>query len=222
MKTKHILVIFLSLFLSKSQAKFKEYYNYGASVNLSVMDNFAYGASTSPNRLFVSGSLNYGASLNDEFNLLIGLDFGTVSPNNATSDYKVCDGSPSCDAESHSFQFFLPIGFEYYTNTNRSKFQSFYVVNVIPAFSVTESVDITPYDINHIAQPTYTNKDNGFKFQNLYLSIGVNNEFGLSQKFKIFIEPSMKYSLLFKREDVVNPAYMLCLKIGCKFRTMSK
>jgi hypothetical protein len=222
MKNYILLLCFSILFNLATQAKINEFYNFGASVNLSMMDNFAYGASTNPNKLFIGGGLNYGFSLNEEFNLLVGLDFQSVAPNNARSDYEICDGSPSCLPESKSSQLYIPIGFEYYSNTNRSRFQSFYNVNLIPAFSVTENINITPYNTEHIAQASYKVSDNGFKFQNLFLSIGVNNEFGFNEKIKVFIEPSMRYSLLFKREDVVNPNYMIMVKIGFKYRGVKK
>ena len=222
MKKLSLIVLFTIILNIDSNAKFGEFYNYGGGVSVSIMDNFAYGAQTTPQKVYFGGGINYGMSLNEEFNLLIGLDFQSVAPNNARSDYEFCDGSPTCLPEAKSAQLYIPLGFEYYSNTNRSKFQSFYNAHLIPTFSVTESVKVTPFDLSHIAQTPYTVKDNGFKFQNLYLSIGVNNEFGINEKFKIFIEPSMRYSLLFKREDVINPDYMILIKVGCKYRALSK
>ena len=201
-----------------AQSSFGQFYSFSGNVHVCLLDNKQYGARTAPNKLHVGGGIGASASINDQFNLTLGLNYLTIQPNNARSDYSFDLGYPSYIPEVKSSQLFIPIGFEYYSNTDRSPFQSFYSIHLIPSFSITEVMNIIPFDEFHIAQPIITKKDNGFKFQDLHFQIAVNNEFSINENYKIFVEPALRHTILFKSEDVVNPDYMISLKVGFKFR----
>ena len=74
------------------------------------------------------------------------------------------------------------------------------------------------YDNMPIENGEYTVKNNGFNFQDFHFQIAINNEFGLTENYKIYVEPSMSHTILFKKEDVVNPDYIIGLKIGFRYR----
>ena len=213
---KLLFSIFVTLITQTAEAQFGRFVSYDFNVHLAAMDNYQYGTRTRPDRLHWGVGAGFGTSINDDFNLLIGVDWMTVNPNNTRSDYELCN-SPSCLPEVKSQQIFIPIGFEYYTNTDRSTFQSFFNVHLIPSFSLSETRNITPFDSMHVAQAPYTEKS-GFGFQDLNLKIGLNNEFGLNENLKIYVEPSVRHSLLFRSEDVVNPDWTISLKIGIRYR----
>lgn len=225
---KKVNILFVGFFLLLATplvslgSNFGQFISYQANYHVSVLDNVQYGISTRPNKVHMGGGLGFGASINDMFNLLIGVDYMTIQPNNARSDYSFDLGYKSYQPFVTSAQLFLPIGFEYYSNTDRSPFQSFYSVHLIPSFSITEKMDIIPFDEFHIAQPNILIEDNGFKFQDFSLQIAINNEFSINENYKVFIEPSIRHSILFRAEDVVNPDYMLSIKIGFKFRGEGK
>ena len=126
--------------------------------------------------------------------------------------------STYCYPEVTSHQIFIPIGFEYYTNTDRSTFQSFFNVHLIPSFSLSERREITPFDSSSVVALEPYTVTSGFGFQDLNLKIGLNNEFGINENLKVYIEPSVRHSLLFRKEDVVNPDWTISLKIGVKYR----
>ncbi|MFT6745996.1 MAG: hypothetical protein ACJAZ2_000334, partial [Glaciecola sp.] len=129
----------------QAQSQFAEYKSYDFFINNTLLDNKQYGPVTAPSRLHIGAGVGMGLSVNDNFNLLLGLNFLQVKPNNTRSDYTFCT-SASCVPISVSNQLFLPIGAEYYTNTNQSPFQLFYALRLIPAFSVTEVTEMIPFD----------------------------------------------------------------------------
>lgn len=216
----------LSLFLllcvlfgtnARAQTKFGEYKSYFAFANNALLDNKQYGVETNPRKYHLGGGVGIGLSVNDNFNLLVGLNYMLVKPMNNRSDYSFCE-SPSCLPISASNQLFLPIGVEYYGNTDMSPFQLFYTLRLVPAFSVTEVTEVIPFDEFQSPQPSYQVENNGLKFQDLQIEIAINNEFSLSQKFKIYLEPSVSHSILFRAEDFINPDYVIALKVGFRIR----
>lgn len=223
MKRIYLILLFSALANQLvSQKKFGEFISYYGSIQASIADNIQYGTKTRPNRIHIGLEVGGGMSVSKRFNLLLGLGFMQMKPNNTRSDYTICDGSPSCIPITVSNQLFLPFGFEYYLNTDRSPFQSFYSIKLVPSFSVTEKTEIIPFDADHAALPAIVKKNNGFKFQDFHFQIAINNEIGINQDYKIFIEPSASHSLLFRKEDFVNPDYMISLKIGFRFRGEKK
>jgi len=213
-------ILFLSLISFsglKAQSVFGQYRSYHVFVDNAILDNKQYGIGTTPARLHVGGGVGIGYSLSDNFNLLGGLSYMFVKPNNARSDYSFCQDA-SCLPIAKSNQISIPIGIEYYANTDHSPFQIFYSLKIVPAFSATEVTEIIPYSTLSEAQASYVVKNNGFKFQDLQFRIALNNEFSISHKYKIYLEPSVSHSVLFKTEDTINPDYIISLKIGFKVR----
>jgi len=219
MKNFKLLLFFVVLSGTKllGQATFGEHKSLEAFVNLALLDNKQYGPETVPRRLHVGGGIGGSVSINDNINLLLGLNFLQVKPNNTRSDYSFCPDL-SCIPLALSNQLFLPIGAEYYTNTNQSPFQMFWALRLVPAFSMTEVTEIIPFDYNQSQQPSVFVKNNGFKFQDLQFQVAVNNEFSINQKYKIYVEPSVSHSILFRAEDAINADYIMSLKIGFKIR----
>lgn len=213
-----LLACLLSVKTISAQSNFGDYKSYHFFFNSAIADNKQYGIDTSPRRYHWGIGAGASVSINDDFNLLLGLNYMLVKPNNTRSDYTFCTGA-SCLPISVSNQLFLPVGVEYYGNTDQSPFQMFYALRLVPAFSVTEVTEVIPFDEFHIAQPSYELKNNGFKFQDLQVQIAINNEFSINQKYKIYVEPSLSHSILFRSEDVINPDYMISLKVGFKIRT---
>jgi hypothetical protein len=217
-KSSFILFLTLVSFTGiNAQSVFGQYKSYHAYIDNAILDNKQYGIGTYPVRLHVGGGIGVGFSINDNFNLLGGLSYMHVKPNNTKSDYSFCEDK-SCLPIAESNQIFLPIGIEYYKNTDRSPFQMFYTLKVVPAFSVTEVTEIVPYNVFREPQTSYKVTNNGFKFQDLQFRIALNNEFSINQKYKIYLEPSVSHSILFRTEDMINPDYIISLKVGFKIR----
>ena len=59
-----------------------------------------------------------------------------------------------------------------------------------------------------------------FKFQDMHLELGLGGDISLSSKLKLFFEPSIQHSITFRKEDLVNPNYMISLKLGLRFRSV--
>ncbi|MFT6715962.1 MAG: hypothetical protein ACJA0Q_000591 [Saprospiraceae bacterium] len=199
------------------QSKFGEYKSYHFFINNALLDNKQYGIDTGPDKLHIGLGVGLGLSVHDEFNLLLGLNFMQVKPNNTPSDYSFCEDA-YCLPLPVSNQLFLPIGIEYYNNTDQSPFQLFYALKIVPAFSVTEVTEVIPFNVSRVQLASYEVKNNEFKFQDLHVQIALNNEFSINQKYKIYVEPSISHSILFKAEDIINPDYFISLKIGFKIR----
>jgi hypothetical protein len=219
MKNFKLLLFFVALSGTKllAQSTFGEYKSLDVFLNFSLLDNNQYGPETVPRRLHFGGGVGGGISINDNFNLLLGLNFLQVKPNNTRSDYTFCPDL-SCLPIAVSNQLFLPIGAEYYTNTNQSPFQMFWALRLVPSFSVTEVTEIIPFDYYQSPRPSIFVKNNGFKFQDLQFQVAVNNEFSINQKYKIYVEPSVSHSILFRAEDAINADYIVSLKVGFKIR----
>ncbi len=203
-----------------SKAGIGQFLSYQANVHAAALNNYQYGVSSS-SKLHVGGGIGGSVSLNSTFNLMLGFTYMKISPNNSNSDYSFCPDA-SCQPDVTSNQLFLPIGVEYYANTDRSPFQSFFTVSLVPAFSFSQSWAITSYNKSNIEVDFYTEEKKGFSFQDLHAQISVNNEFSLDEHYKIYIEPSLSHTVLFKAEDAVNPDYMISIKIGFKFRGEGK
>ena len=221
---KTLLIIFaftFSAITSELKAGFGEFVSYHATIHTAILNNYQYGVSTSPNKLHIGLGVGGSASINSSFNLMYGLAYMKISPNNNNSDYSFCPDA-SCFPVVSSHQLFVPVGVEYYSNSDRSPFQSYFTISLVPAFSFSQESTITSYDKFNIEGETYTEKNNGFKFQDLHFQIAVNNEFSLDQNYKIYVEPSLSHTVLFKSEDTVNPDYMISIKIGFKFRGEGK
>jgi hypothetical protein len=217
---KIAIFLFFTLYAGKqshSQTVFGEYKSLHAFVNTAILDNRQYGVVTGPPKLHIGGGLGASVSINDNFNLLGGLNFLQVKPNNTRSDYSFCE-SFSCLPMASSSQLFVPLGIEYYDNTDQSPFQMFYALRLIPSISISESMEVIPHDSENDPLPSYQVKDNGIKFQDLQIQIAINNEFSLSEKYKIYIEPSASHSILFRDEDVINPDFIISIKVGFKIR----
>lgn len=214
-------LLMLSSYVSMA-GQFGQFMSYFANGHSALLDNYAYGTATRPDRFHYGGGGGMGASINDEFNLIIGVEFMRVTPNNTRSDYSFCgDAFEDCLPQVTSNQLFFPIGVEYYSNTDRSPFQSFYVVKLVPSISLTEKQSIATF-IDQVQVNRFDISNSGPKFQDLHFQLSVNNEFSIDQNHKIYVEPGVSHSLLFRDEDVVNPDYILSLRVGYKFRADAK
>ena len=64
-----------------------------------------------------------------------------------------------------------------------------------------------------------TTTNNGLKFQDLHLEFSIGTEFSISDKFKLYFEPSVQHSTLFRKEDLINPNYMISFRLGLRLRS---
>ncbi len=217
-------LILIFLFLPfYSNAQINKYYSISGSVNTFLVDMQNYRAATNPPpKIAVGGGFAYGFSIREEFNMSLGLDFLSYKPNNSRGYYASCsddgDIDISCIPIVSTSQLYIPIGFEFYSNANYKPFHSFLILSLIPSFSITERTEMIVYNKYLFEDDRYLENNDGFKFQDFNLAVSICNDFNINEKYKLFIEPSIRLSLLFRNENFVNPNNTVGLKIGIRFR----
>ena len=175
-------------------------------------------------RGFFSGGIDYTtSSYNKDINLKFGIHYMETFINNDKQVHSICDQPDnSCWAESDMRYINLPIGFEIYPNRAKIQTKSYYGFRLIPMLSLQERLikteifmDEEPDNILQIDTAT----NNNLKFQDLHLEFSIGTEFSITEKYKVFFEPSVQHSTLFRKEDLINPNYMISFRLGLRLRS---
>lgn len=222
-KLSIVLLLFCTHWLMAQNAKF---IGMSASVNTSIIDmKLERSATNAPVQVLVGGGAAYSTSLKEDLNVRFGLDFLSYKPATPRGYYDVCveEGSDnSCLPVVNTTQLYLPVGLEFYINTDYKPIHSFFYAGLIPAFSVIEKIETIMYNYALDEIDRYQEKQNGFNFQDLYLAIGLSTEFLIVGSFKFFVEPQGRISLLFRKQNFVNPVTAFTVKIGARYRSEKK
>ena len=221
MKTKlNLLLGLLILGLTSYSQKFN-YTSWSAYGQGSVLSN--YRTIPIQSRGFFSGGIDYSTSYNKDINLKFGINYLETFINNDKKVHSICDQPDnSCWAESDMRYINLPMGIELYANKAKIQTKSYYGFRLIPMLSLQERLIKTEIfrdeEPDKILQIDTTLK-NGLKFQDLHFEFSIGTEFSISEKFKLYFEPSVQHSTLFRKEDLINPNYMISFRLGLKLRS---
>ena len=98
-------------------------------------------------------------------------------------------------------------------NANLAKHQ----VVQIPSTKLTKNIAQVLFTEGLI--DSFEELKNGLKFQDLHFEFSIGTEFSISDKFKLYFEPSVQHSTLFRKEDLINPNYMISFRLGLKLRS---
>ena len=225
------LILFLVLMSVSfvNNAQINKYNSMSASVSTYFIDMNNYREATNPPpTIAVGGGVAYGFSIKEEFNITFGLDVLHYKPNNSRGYYTSLTDSLNYFLETSylpiikTTQFHIPIGFEFYSNGNYILYHSFFLLSIIPTFSMSENLEMVVYDKTLVETDRYFEKSSSFKFQDFYAAIAVGNDFNLTTKYKIFVEPSFRISLLNRDENFVNPRTLFSVKVGVRTRRTKK
>lgn len=222
--TKSKITFVLILFFCSGKAQINKYSYISGSINTCVIDMHNVRAATNPlPKVFVGGGIAYGFSIVEEFGMSVGLDFLSYKPNNTRGYYELTAKYNDIDVSSvpvvSTTQFYLPIGFEFYSNANYNPFHSFFILSLIPSFSITDKMEVIVYDKTLTEMDRFLENNNSFKFQDLNAAFAISNDFRLTNKYKFFVEPSYRVSLFFRKENFTNPNSMFSIKVGIRYRT---
>ncbi len=221
MRTKLNLLLGCSLLGLTSfgqQFKYKSLSAYGQG---SVLSN--YRTIPIQPRGFFSGGIDYTTSYTKDINFKFGINYLETFINNDKEVHSICDQPDnSCWAESDMRYINLPMGIEIYANKAKIKTKSYYGFRLIPMLSLQERLIKTEIfkeeEPDNILQID-TTTNNGLKFQDIHLEISIGTEFSVSDKLKLFFEPSVQHSTLFRKEDLINPNYMISFRLGLRLRS---
>lgn len=214
-KIKIVLIIISFLSLNAFAQRF-EHYSLSIYGQGSALSN--YRTVQIQKRPYFSSGFDYGTSLTETINVKGGLNYMYMYLNNDKQNHSACDlPDNSCWIESEVNYINFPIGLEFYSNTSRLQSKSYYIAKIIPMFSVKSRQIKTEFSNGIIGvDTTFSN----FKFQDMHLELGLGGDISLSSKLKLFFEPSIQHSITFRKEDLVNPNYMISLKLGLRFRSV--
>lgn len=221
MRTKlNLLLGLLLLGLTSYSQKFR-YTSLSAYGQGSVLSN--YRTIPIQPRGFFSGGVDYTTSYTKDINFKFGINYLETFINNDKQVHSICDQPDnSCWAESDMRYINLPMGIEIYANKAKIQTKSYYGFRLIPMLSLQERLIKTEIfieeDPNNILQID-TTTNNGLKFQDLHLEFSIGTEFSISDKFKLYFEPSVQHSTLFRKEDLINPNYMISFRLGLRLRS---
>ena len=221
MRTKlNLLLGLLLIGLNSYSQKFKHtsWSSYGQG---SVLSNYRTIAIQS--RGFLSGGIDYTTSYTKDINFKFGINYLETFINNDKQVHSICDQPDnSCWAESDMRYINLPMGIEIYANKAKIQTKSYYGFRLIPMLSLQERLIKTEIfkqeEPDNILQID-TTTNNGLKFQDLHLEFSIGTEFSISDKFKLYFEPSVQHSTLFRKEDLINPNYMISFRLGLRLRS---
>ena len=204
MQTKlHILIGILSIGLNSYSQQF-EYTSWSVYGQGSVLSN--YRTLPIQPRGFFSGGLDYTTSYNNDINIKLGLHFMETFIDNGKKFHSICDQPDnSCWVESDVTYMNLPLGIEFYSNNSKLKTKSYYNLRLIPMFSLRELSIKTDFLENasgnyELMIDSLINKK--LKFQDLHIEFSIGTEFSISENYKVYFEPSIQHSMLFRKEDL--------------------
>lgn len=176
------------------------------------------------NKAYFSGGLDFGTSVSNSLNLKFGLHFIETYLNNDKQIHSICEQpDQSCFAESNVKYINFPIGIELYSNSSRLESKSYYNFRLIPMFSSQEIVIKSEI----FSEPEFyldvdSSLNSKFKFQDLHFEFSIGADISITKTLKFYFEPSVQHSILFRKEDLVNPNYMISLRIGLRTRHSKK
>lgn len=177
-------------------------------------------------KAYFSGGFDYGTSLTDEINLKAGFHYMQMYLFNDKQYHSVCDlPDNSCHIESEVNYLNFPIGVEFYSNTSRLQSKSYYILRLIPMLSVkSKQIKTEAYttETNDFHFSVDTTLFSSIKFQDLHFEFGLGGDISLSDKLKLYFEPSIQHSIAFRKEDLMNPNYMISLRIGIRYRSVKR
>lgn len=217
-KKLSLLFIFLvGCFVGKAQ--FGQYYSvsfYGQAAGLSNYKYLPYQS-----RVYFGGGIDLGTSLTQYLNLKLGLNTIQTYINNGKEVHSICDQPDnSCFSESEVFYINTPLSLEFYQNGGRSGTKSFYNITLHPMFSVNERLIRSEIHTEpEVMLLIDTAVNNNIKFQDLHLGFSLGSDIAINRKFKVYFEPSIQHSILFRKEDLINPNYIISIKLGFKIRS---
>jgi len=207
-----------------SNAQQFEYSSVSAFGQSSILSN--YRTIRIQQKIFFSGGFDYTISYNNDLNLKIGAQYLETYINNDKQKHSICDQPDnSCWAESEMKYVNLPIGVEFYSNKSKIKTKSYYNLRLLPLFSVRELLIKTEFLENNDGNYELiidSLANNNFKFQDLHIEFSIGTEFSITDKYKIYFEPSIQHSMLFRKEDLRNPNYMISFRLGLRMRSQKE
>lgn len=221
MKTKFILLLGLFLGSTVFGQRF-EYFSWTYYGQVSALSN--YKTIPFQNQPYYSGGIDYGTSLSNSLNIKIGAHYIETYINNDKQFHSVCNlPDNSCFAESEVKYINFPIGIELYSNSSRLKSKSYYSFRFIPMFSMEElfvKSEIFEEPETYLAVDSTLTTN--FKFQDLHFEFIIGSDISLTRKLKLFLEPSIQHTLMFRKEDLINPNYMISFRAGLRLRSYKK
>lgn len=177
------------------------------------------------NQAYFSGGLGYGTSLTNTVNLKVGAHYLETTMNSDKQFHSICDQPDhTCFAESEAKYLNIPIGIEFYSNNSRIKTKSYYHLNLIPMFSM-ESLLIKSeiyFNENDVELGVDSTLNTNIQFQDIHLEMVLGTDISLTRKLKLFFEPSIQHSILFRKEDLINYNYMISLRLGLRVRSYKR
>jgi hypothetical protein len=201
------------------KAQFGQYYSLSVYGQASGLSNYHYLPYQS--RIYFSGGFEYGFSLTQYLNLKLGVNTLNTYINNGKEAHSICElPGNTCFSEAEVLYINSPISIEFYQNGGKTGTKTFYNITLHPMFSINEKlIKSEIYDVPEVALIIDTFEVKGFKFQDLHIGFSLGSDIALSRKFKFYFEPSIQHSILFRKEDLINPNYLISLKLGFKIRS---
>ncbi|MAW65516.1 MAG: hypothetical protein CMD18_04905 [Flavobacteriales bacterium] len=224
MGTKLYLVLGIFLMFKMSYSQKFEYSSWSIFGQGSVLSN--YRTMSIQPRGFFSGGIDYSTSYDRDINIKFGVNYLETFIMNGKNKHSICDQPDnSCHVESDMKYLNLPMGIELYANKSKIKTKSYYGFTLIPMLSLQErliKMEIFPgEEPDKVVQvDSLTNK--GLKFQDLHFQFSIGTEISITEKYKVYFEPSVQHSMLFRKEDLRNPNYMISFRLGLRMRSQKE
>ena len=221
MKNKFILLLGLIAGLSAYGQRW-QYYSWSFYGQGSALSN--YRTVAVQNQAYFSGGLDYGTSLTNSLNLKIGAHYMETFMNSDKQFHSICDQPDnSCFAESDMKYINIPLGVELYSNSSRIKNKSYYNLRLIPMFSIQDLlIKSEIFDEPTVHLDIDSTLNTNFKFQDVHFEFALGADISLTRKLKLYFEPSVQHSLLFRKEDLRNPNYLISLRLGLRVRSYKR
>lgn len=221
MKTKLSLILGILISLSGFSQRF-QYFSWSFYGQGSALSNYRT-VSVQPKAYF-SGGVDYGTSLTNSLNIKFGVHYLESFINNDKQFHSLCDQPDnSCFVESDVNYINFPLGIEMYSNSSRIKNKSYYNIRLIPMFSMEELVIKSEiFDEPEVHLDIDSSLNTNFKFQDLHFEFALGTDISLSRKLKLYFEPSIQHSIFMRKEDLVNPNYMISFRLGLRVRSYKR
>ena len=180
------------------------------------------GASSKPKYgLYYGIGGTYAASIKEDVNFRFGADVLYFKPQNFRGYYDFCTSGEedgSCLPVVTTFQLQIPFELEFTVNSDYARYKTFFSAGLMPVLSFREQGELIEYDAELNEVSRYEIKNNGLKIPALYFLASVTTEFLLFGNFRFFIEPSVRVSTSFKRQNYTNPIHYFIMKSGIRVR----
>lgn len=221
MKRKLLLLSVLLLCVATQAQRF-QYYSLSFYGQGSALSN--YRTLPIQPQAYYSGGFDYGISYTQTLNLKIGVHYLSTYINNDKLFHSICDQPDNtCFAESVVQYINIPLGIELYSNGARLKTKSYSTFRLIPMFSFSETlIKSEIYTDPEVFLGVDSSVNTGLKFQDLHFEIVLGTDFSITRKLKLYFEPSIQHSILFRREDLINPNYLISLRVGLRVRSYKR